>query len=252
MVFNYKDCGTFRPLFPISPSRPTQTLSEDGFALLVQAIPVSTVIFFWAVSYCHSKRRPSTHFFQAIAFFLAVSSFCAQTILLWHTFDILECEGLLTQHYWQPIAVSAHSVTVVALLYFMAVAADCKVVTVAFVALASLALAADWMLRGGITTGDASHLFVALQQMYAIQVVSSLHFHKEKSALVAPTVARRRHPSSCPGVPRGTETTPHTQLQHAASLPPIDSLASRLGSQPRNAVPGANQVVPTLRGWRYD
>eukprot|EP00966_Prymnesium_polylepis_P234071 5414260-Prymnesium_polylepis.2 len=110
-----------------------------------------------------------------------------------------------------------------------------RIPTLIFILLAGCALFADWCLRGGFVTSKGSHLFVAIQQTYAIQAVSSLYFVNSNGLT-------RSQGGNRMTVPRHTSTTMQPQPQPSRVgrgniLRPIDSLARRIGSD-GCAIPG--------------
>ena len=119
--------------------------------------------------------------------------------------------------------------------------------TLIFILLAGCALFADWCLRGGLVTSKGSHLFVAIQQTYAIQAVSSLYFVNSngltrsqggnRMTVPRPTSHTSTTMQSRPQSTRVERQTQSSRVERGNVLRPIDSLAKRIGSD-ECAIPG--------------
>lgn len=239
MSFNHTDCGTLNILFPVSPPDPTPTLSDNPISIVVQALPTAIVLLFWIFAECKGKKNPSTRFFKSLAAFISIVFIAVQSLLIWHTFEIFKCEASFNVNDWAIVTVLANAIATMFLIYIlllsMTSAYTSRIPTLIFILLAGCALFADWCLRGGFITSKGSHLFVAIQQTYAIQAVSSLYFVNSNGLT-------RSQGGNRMTAPRPTSTTMQSQpqstrVERGNVLRPIDSLARRIGSD-ECAIPG--------------
>jgi hypothetical protein len=245
MSFNHADCGTLKILFPVSPPDPTPILSENPICIVVQALPAAIVLLFWIFAECKGKKQPSTRFCKSSAAFIIIVSIAVQSLLIWHTFEIIKCEASFNVNDWAIVTVLANAIAIMFLLYILLLSISTsgytsRLPTLIFILLAGCALFADWCLRGGFVTSKGSHLFVAIQQTYAIQAVSSLYF-LSSNGLTRSEVGNRMttprptsHTSTTmrpqPESTRVERQTQATRVEGGSILRPIDSLARRIES----------------------
>lgn len=235
---NGTTCGVLDPLFPDPPPNPTPLLANDVAALVVQCLPVASVLLAWCAVECRGRdaavaRSGGRATFARLVFLLASS---ARSVLVWRTFELFECEGQFDVDDWAFVAVLADAAASMVLSYsLLSPSCDRRVAPraacTALLLLAAACVVLDWCLRGGIATSDASHPLVALQQTYALQAVVSLQF--------APPRRRRAWTSACQ-----TTAVPSSAVRRVAHrervpvLNPIDALARRVGADaPANVTP---------------
>lgn len=252
MSFNHTDCGTLNILFPVSPPDPTPTLSDNPISIVVQALPTAIVLLFWIFAECKGKKQPSTRFFKSLAAFISIVFIAVQSLLIWHTFEIFKCEASFNVNDWAIVTVLANAIAIMFLVYILLLSMSTSVYTsrfptLIFILLAGCALFADWCLRGGLVTSKGSHLFVAIQQTYAIQAVSSLYFVNSngltrsqggnRMTVPRPTSHTSTTMQSRPQSTRVERQTQSSRVERGNVLRPIDSLAKRIGSD-ECAIPG--------------
>lgn len=217
-------CGTIHTLFPVLPPDPTPVMTDNPASIVLQGLPIMIVTFLLLVAECIGKQRCSTRFFKSLAAFVLITFIAVQSILIWHTFQIIECEAIVESvSDWGIVVVLVNAVGLMLIVYVLMLSLHrhtrcTRLPTIVLLLLAGSALFVDWCLRGGIVTSKGSHLLAAIQHTYAIQAVASFVFvdccHGVRF-VTAPGTRQVRSPS---------------RSRTSGSLSPIDALARRAGS----------------------
>lgn len=231
-------------LFPQTASLDTNATRLDGNAsgIVVQAVPSAVVALAWGILEASRRRRAFSRAFRTSSLVMGVAALAAQTVLVWHLFDLLRCadeEGdATTTTTWQYVATVAAPLTDVALLFVVGARLP-RIGILLFLALAAATVFADWALRGGLAErADAAAPLVPIQQLFALLTVVSF----------ARLPGRRHAATSSSGLwPRWPRSTPPKKLA-SSELPVVDALTVR---ESRAATNAADASSSSSRGAQW-
>lgn len=183
---NSTGCGALRHMFPVEPPTPVPTLHNDPGGIALQSNPLAVVALTWL--FLESRGlKPSTRLAGGVASTVALLIVAVESVLVWHTFDLFECEGKIHVKQWSIVAVCGGVVSQSVLLFIIAFRFP-RSAAFTFLLLGAGAIFADISLRGGFIISTGSHLLVAIQQCFSVLTLCCLYFirHPQKTVSIVP------------------------------------------------------------------
>lgn len=204
---NVSDCGGIGTLFPDETGNAPRAMTSAS-AIGFQALPTASVALAWLLMEARRARAPPRALLNAFLV-LGLAATGALGVVLWRTFELLDCDPDTHVTGWGVFAVVVGVGLALLLLYVVAPYRP-RLAVAGLLACAGGTVAVDWSLRGGVVSSPAAQHLVATQQLVAFLAVCALQLRRGNRV-------RRTAPPRRRGAPRCD----------ANVLAPVDALAKR-------------------------
>lgn len=171
-------CGALHQLF-VPPPSDVKVIKDDAVAIVVQSSPtLGTMLFLLLLSY-RGRRSLASQCVKNAVDGVALAVIVANGILSWRTFELLECDDVLTGAYK---AFAIASAVACAILSFGIVRVRPLSVVGLFLLAAGGAVFADWTLRGGVVVSPGGYYLVAVQETFCLLAVLAIYHTSRRTA----------------------------------------------------------------------